>query len=58
MFEIGFSSLIAFILIAITVGLMDESRVDKMIVYVTAAVGYGGLAVGFILASLKYLFFV
>ena len=56
MFDIGFCSLIAFLAIAILVGLMDNSRVSKEIVYATMGVGYGGLAIGFIIASLKWLF--
>lgn len=58
MFEIGFSALAAFILVALTVSLMDESKVDKYLVYITAGIGYGGLAIGFIVASLKWLFLV
>ena len=57
MFDIGLCSLIAFLAIAIFVGLMDNSRVSKEIVYATMGVGYGGLAIGFIIASLKWLFF-
>ena len=57
MFDIGFCSLITFLAIAILVGLMDNSRVSKEIVYATMGVGYGGLAIGFIIASLKWLFF-
>jgi hypothetical protein len=56
MFDIGFCSLIIFSTIAIIVGVMDNSKVSKEIVYVTAGIGYGGLAVGFIIASLKWLF--
>jgi hypothetical protein len=56
MFEIGFSALAAFILVALTVSLMDNSKISKEIVYATAGIGYGGLAIGFIVASLKWLF--
>lgn len=56
MFDIGFCSLIAFLVIAILVGLMDNSRVSKEIVYATMGIGYGGVAIGFIIASLKWLF--
>ena len=56
MFEIGFSAIVVFIVVALTVSLMDESKVDKYLVYVTAGIGYGGLAIGFLIASLKWLF--
>jgi hypothetical protein len=56
MFEIGFSALAAFILVALTVSLMDNSKISKEIVYATAGIGYGGLAIGFLIASLKWLF--
>lgn len=56
MFDIGFCALIAFLAIAILVGLMDNSRVSKEVVYATMGIGYGGLAIGFIIASLKWLF--
>ena len=58
MFEIGFCSLIAFAAIAFIIYLMDSSSVDKLLVYITAGVGYGGLAVGFMIAALKWLFLV
>ena len=56
MFEIGFCSLIAFLIIAILVGQMDNSRVSQEVLCATMVVGYGGLAIGFIIASLKWLF--
>ena len=56
MFEIGFSAVVVFIVVALTVSLMDDSKVDKCLVYATAGIGYGGLAIGFIIASLKWLF--
>ena len=56
MIDIGFCSLIAFLAIAILGGLMDNSKVSKEIVYAPMGVGYGGLAIGFIIASLKWLF--
>lgn len=56
MFEIGLGSLVAFLAIAIIVGVMDNSKISQEIVYVTMGVGYGGLAIGFIIASLKWLF--
>lgn len=56
MFEIGFSALTIFVLVAIVISIMDNSKVDKSLVYATAGVGYGGLAIGFLIASLKWLF--
>lgn len=56
MFTIGFCSLAIFAIIALIVGCMDNSNISKEIVLVTMAVGYGGLAIGFIMASLKWLF--
>jgi hypothetical protein len=56
MFEIGFCSLIIFSAIAIIVGIMDNSNISKEIVYATAGIGYGGVAIGFLIASLKWLF--
>lgn len=56
MFEIGLGSLVAFLAIAILVGLMDNSKVSQEIVYITMGVGYGGLVIGFIISSLKWLF--
>jgi hypothetical protein len=56
MFEIGFSAVVVFIVVALTVSLMDDSKVDKCLVYATAGIGYGGLAIGFLIASLKWLF--
>ena len=56
MFEIGFSAVVVFIVVALTVSLMDDSKVDKRLVYATAGIGYGGLAIGFLIASLKWLF--
>ena len=35
---------------------MDNSKISKEIVYATTGIGYGGLAIGFIIASLKWLF--
>lgn len=58
MFEIGFGALIVFALVALIISIMDDSKVDKYLVYVTAGIGYGGLAIGFIIASLKWLFFL
>ena len=57
MFEIGFCSLIIFLAIAIIIGVMDNSKISKEIVYATMGIGYGGVAIGFIIASLKWLFF-
>lgn len=56
MFEIGFGALVAYAMIAIIVGMMSADHLDKEIIYVTMSVGYGGLAVGFIIASLRWLF--
>ncbi len=56
MFTIGFCSLVIFATIALIVGCMDNSNISKEIVFVTMAVGYGGLAIGFIIAALKWLF--
>lgn len=56
MFEIGFCSLIIFLAIAIITGVMDNSKISKEIVYATMGIGYGGVAIGFIIASLKWLF--
>jgi hypothetical protein len=56
MFEIGFSALTVFVIVALTISIMDDSKVDKCLVYATAGIGYGGLAIGFIIASLKWLF--
>lgn len=56
MFEIGFGALVAYAMIAIIVGMMSADHLDKEIIYVTMGVGYGGLAVGFIIASLRWLF--
>ena len=56
MFEIGFSALTVFVIVALTISIMDDSKVDQSLVYATAGVGYGGLAIGFIIASLKWLF--
>ena len=56
MFEIGFCSLIIFLAIAIVIGVMDNSKISKEIVYATMGIGYGGVAIGFIIASLKWLF--
>ena len=56
MFEIGFCSLIIFSAIAIIVGVMDNSKISKEIVYATMGIGYGGVAIGFIIASLRWLF--
>lgn len=56
MFNIGLCSLTAFLAIAILVGLMDNSKVSQEVLYATMGVGYGGLAIGFIIASLKWLF--
>lgn len=35
---------------------MDNSKISKEIVYATMGIGYGGLAIGFVIASLKWLF--
>ena len=56
MFEIGFSAVVVFIVVALIVSLMDDSKVDKCLVYATAGIGYGGLAIGFLIASVKWLF--
>jgi hypothetical protein len=56
MFEIGFSAVVVFIIVALTVSIMDDSKIDKYLVYVTTGIGYGGLAIGFIIAALKWLF--
>jgi hypothetical protein len=56
MFEIGFSASVVFILVALTISIMDDSDIDKSLVYATAGIGYGGLAIGFIIAALKWLF--
>ena len=56
MFEIGFSAVVVFIVVALTVSIMDDSKIDKCLVYTTAGIGYGGLAIGFIIAALKWLF--
>lgn len=56
MFEIGFSALAAFVIIAIVIGVMNEAHTDKEIIYATMGVGYGGLAIGFLIASLRWLF--
>jgi hypothetical protein len=56
MFEIGFSAVVVFIVVALTVSIMDDSKIDKCLVYATAGIGYGGLAIGFLIASLKWLF--
>lgn len=56
MFEIGFCSLIIFSAIAIIVGIMDNSKISQEIIYATMGVGYGGVAIGFLIASLKWLF--
>ena len=56
MFTIGFCSLAIFATIALIVGCMDNSNISKEVVFVTMTVGYGGLVIGFIIASLKWLF--
>lgn len=56
MFEIGSCSLIIFSAIAIIIGIMDNSNISKEVVYATMGIGYGGLAIGFLIASLKWLF--
>lgn len=56
MFEIGLGSLVAFLIIAIVVGIMDDSNISREIVYATMGIGYGGLAIGFIITSLKWFF--
>lgn len=56
MFEIGLGSLVAFLIIAIVVGIMDDSNISREIVYATMGIGYGGLAIGFIIALLKWFF--
>lgn len=35
---------------------MDNSKISKEIVYATMGIGYGGLVIGFIIASLEWLF--
>jgi uncharacterized membrane protein len=56
MFEIGLCSLAAFVIIAIVIGVMNEANTDKEIIYATMGVGYGGLAIGFLISALKWLF--
>ena len=56
MFEIGLCSLAIFVVVAFIVGIMDTSSVSKELVYATAGIGYGGLAIGFLIAALKWLF--
>lgn len=56
MFEIGFGALIAYVIIAVIIAMMSEAHLNKEIVYATMGVGYGGLAVGFLIASLRWLF--
>lgn len=56
MFEIGCGALTVFVIVAFTISIMDDSKVDKCLVYATAGIGYGGLAIGFIIAALKWLF--
>ena len=56
MFEIGFGALVVYAMIAAIVGIMSTERLDKEIIYVTMGVGYGGLAIGFLIAALKWLF--
>lgn len=57
MFEIGFCSLLIFLAIAIVVGIMDNSKISQEIIYATMGIGYSGVAIGFLIASLKWLFF-
>ena len=56
MCEIGFGALIAYAIIALIVGIMSAEHLDEEIIYATMGVGYGGLAVGFVIASLRWLF--
>lgn len=56
MFEIGFGALVVYAIIALIVGIMSAERLDKEIIYATMGVGYGGLAIGFLIAALKWLF--
>ena len=56
MCEIGFGAMIAYAIIALIVGIMSAEHLDKEIIYATMGVGYGGLAVGFLIASLRWLF--
>lgn len=56
MFEIGFGALIVYSVISIIIGIMSAEHLDKEIIYTTMGVGYGGLAIGFLIASLKWLF--
>ena len=56
MFEIGFGALTVYVVIALIVGIMSAERLDKEIIYATMGVGYGGLAIGFLIAALKWLF--
>ena len=56
MFEIGFSALVAYAIIALIVGIMSANHLDKEIIYATMGIGYGGLAIGFVIASLRWLF--
>lgn len=56
MFEIGFGALVAYAVIALIVGIMSAEHLDKEIIYATMGIGYGGLAIGFLIASLKWLF--
>lgn len=56
MFEIGFGALVVYAVIALIVGIMSAEHLDKEIIYATMGIGYGGLAIGFLIASLKWLF--
>ena len=56
MFEIGFSALTIYAIIALIVGIMSAEHLDKEIIYATMGIGYGGLALGFIIASVRWLF--
>ena len=56
MFEIGFSALTIYAIIALIVGIMSAEHLDKEIIYATMGIGYGGLAIGFIIASVRWLF--
>lgn len=56
MCEIGFGAMIAYAIIALIVGIMSAEHLDKEIIYATMGVGYGGLAIGFLIASLRWLF--
>ena len=56
MFEIGFGALTVYAIIALIVGIMSAEHLDKEIIYATMGVGYGGLAIGFLIASLRWLF--